>query len=534
MNNDIEYATQFHEETKHSELRLQMSRHYLDWDDRPRPFKVYPDLSSVSLPQDFPIPTADALTSIGSLHPLLPESQFDILTLAQLLFFSAGITREMKHDSGTYYMRAASATGALYPIELYIVSKEMSGLPAGVYHFCPGDFSLVQLRTGDYRSRLAEMAGENPNIMSAPVTIAFTSLAWRNAWKYRDRSYRHWFWDSGVIAANLLAVAYSAGLQTTLAIGFLDAAVNNLLRLEQNREAAVVLAPIGSKLAKDADPVHFTPDPEPVPVLNNPRILPISKRETEHPEIWKLHEASSLVGREEVLQWLHARDKHTVGTIYSKDLSQVHAQDRLDTLGDVILRRGSTRRFSHSAISKDQLLTILYSSTRGVPLDILGEGESIVDIYFIANAVDRLAPGHYYYDRRANLLVQLDSKKELASRNESGYLCLGQPLFSDASAVLFMMTDLNGILKFFGNRGYRACQLEAGTVAGKIYLSSYAQGLGASGSTFYDDAVTESFSPHAQNKAAMIAVGIGMPAYKARSGKILAARLARSQLLSNE
>ncbi|MGI0048482.1 MAG: SagB/ThcOx family dehydrogenase, partial [Nitrososphaera sp.] len=217
----------------------------------------------------------------------------------------------------------------------------------------------------------------------------------------------------------------------------------------------------------------------------------------------------------------------------SKDLSQVQTQDRLDTLGDVILRRGSTRRFTHSAISKNQLSTILYSSTRGIPLEIFGEGESLVDIYLIVNAVDGLAPGHYFYNRQANLLEQLDSKKELASRTESGYLCLGQPLFSDASAVFFMMTDLDAILKTLGNRGYRVCQFEAGAVAGKIYLSTYAQGLGASGSTFYDDAVTESFSPHAQNKAAMIAVGVGMPAYKARTGRILAARLTKSQLLSN-
>lgn len=95
------------------------------------------------------------------------------------------------------------------------------------------------------------------------------------------------------------------------------------------------------------------------------------------------------------------------------------------------------------------------------------------------------------------------------------------------------MTDLEAILKTLGNRGYRACQFEAGAVAGKIYLSTYAQRLGASGSTFYDDAVTESFSPHAQNKAAMIAVGVGMPVYRARSGRILAARLTKSQLLSD-
>jgi SagB-type dehydrogenase family enzyme len=534
MNNDIKHAVQYHEETKHSELRLRMSRHYLDWDDRPRPFKVYPDLPSISLPQDFPIPTADALTAVGSLHSNFPESPLDIAVVAQLLYFSAGITREMKHDSGTYYMRAASATGALYPIELYIVSKDISGLRAGVYHFCPGDFSLAELRSGDYRNILAEMAGGNPDIMSSPVTIAFTSLAWRNAWKYGDRSYRHWFWDSGVIAANLLAVAISSGLRPTLVMGFFDAAVNNLLRLEQQKEAAVVLAPIGTSVAKGADISHYGSDARPVPLLNDPKILQISKREQDHPNIWKLHEASSLTSTDEVTQWLHFGDKHTSRKV---DLNG-HMQEpnkyetKIDALGDVILRRGSTRRFSHAAISKNQLSTILYYSTRGIPLDVLGGRGGLIDIYFIANAVDGLVPGHYFYDQQANSMEQLDSKTELASRTDSGYLCLGQPLFSDASAVLFMMTDLDAVLKTFGNRGYRTCQFEAGVLAGKVYLLSYAHRLGASGSTFYDDAVTESFAPHARNKAPMIALGVGVPAYNSRPGKMLPARLTRIQLLS--
>jgi hypothetical protein len=96
------------------------------------------------------------------------------------------------------------------------------------------------------------------------------------------------------------------------------------------------------------------------------------------------------------------------------------------------------------------------------------------------------------------------------------------------------MADLGAHLKALGNRGYRACQFEAGVVAGRIYLSSYAHGLGASGSTFYDDAVTESFFPHAKDKAAMIAVGVGVPAYKARPGRVLAATLTRAKLLSQQ
>jgi SagB-type dehydrogenase family enzyme len=142
----------------------------------------------------------------------------------------------------------------------------------------------------------------------------------------------------------------------------------------------------------------------------------------------------------------------------------------------------------------------------------------LIDFYLIANDVQGLAPGSYFYNHETHSVEQL---KTLKNRSMSGYLCLGQQLFSDASVVFFLMTDLNLVLTSLGNRGYRVAQIEAGVRVGKIYLSSYAVGLGASGSTFYDDAVTEFFSPHARDKSTMIAVGIGKPAYRARPGRIL-------------
>jgi hypothetical protein len=164
------------------------------------------------------------------------------------------------------------------------------------------------------------------------------------------------------------------------------------------------------------------------------------------------------------------------------------------------------------------LATILKGSTANIPLDFLPDNEALIDFYFIANDVQGLAPGSYFYNVNANSVEQL---KVLKNRSMSGYLCLGQQLFSDASVVFFLMTNLSSVLKSLGNRGYRAAQFEAGVRAGKIYLSSYAVGIGASGSTFFDDAVTEFFSPHAKEKSPMIAVGAGIPAYKARPGRIL-------------
>ena len=551
MNKDIQYILDYHESTKHSEISLMTSRHYLDLDNRPLPFKVYTELLSYALPLDFSQPALDAITSISRIYLQTSENattdislaNLNTKSLAEILFFSGGITREIKYSLSTYYMRAASATGALYPIELYVVCQDLAGLKAGVYHFGPADFRLSQIRTGDYRSELAAAAGDNQSIITSPITIIFTSIAWRNAWKYQARSYRHWFWDSGVIAANLLATTVSMGLSTQLIMGFVDDDVNNLLCLEDQQESAVAMAAIGIGLSKDPKPK----EDKQIPYLPIPKIRPISKAGIiEYPEIWRANQYSKLFSKEEVKDWVNSINNNNNSLVaaassnQSSVLTMILDRQPLSseqyyssngaTLGEVILRRGSSRRFSRSPISYSVLSTILHSSTVGIPMDIFKEnGYSLIDIYLIANDVNGLTPGAYFFNRESDSLEQL---KRNVSRNISGYLCLGQSLFSDASAVLFLMTNLQSILKSFGNRGYRASQFEAGVIAGKIYLAAYAQQIGASGSTFFDDAVTEFFSPHANNKSTMIVVGIGVPAYKANPGKILPPRLTKDQLLT--
>ena len=53
--------------------------------------------------------------------------------------------------------------------------------------------------------------------------------------------------------------------------------------------------------------------------------------------------------------------------------------------------------------------------------------------------------------------------------------------------------------------------MEAGAIGGRMYLSAYAQGLGATGLTFFDDDVINFFAPHATGKAAIFLVAIGKP-----------------------
>jgi SagB-type dehydrogenase family enzyme len=178
----------------------------------------------------------------------------------------------------------------------------------------------------------------------------------------------------------------------------------------------------------------------------------------------------------------------------------------VETIDDVIRRRGSTRRFAALPISAVQLGTILDCATRGVAADY---GASPNDLYLIVNAVDGLPSGTYVYHREQRVIEQLRAG---SFRREAGHLALGQDLAADASVNVYQLCDLEAVLGRFGNRGYRVAQLDAAVTGGKLYLAAYALRLGATGLTFFDDDVTAFFSPHAAGKSVMFLMAIGSDA----------------------
>ena len=146
-NAHLDAALQYHSGTKHTYQSLRMHPHSLDWDNKPLLFKIYPTLEVTRLPRDFHDTGRSALSAIADPGaPSKAETIPDLETLAQLLFFSAGVIRSKKHPDGETFFRAAACTGALYEIELYVVCTDLPGravpgvknppgLAAGVYHF---------------------------------------------------------------------------------------------------------------------------------------------------------------------------------------------------------------------------------------------------------------------------------------------------------------------------------------------------------------------------------------------------------------
>jgi SagB-type dehydrogenase family enzyme len=502
-NANPQIAQTYHDATKHSYTSIRTNAHFMDWSIQPLPFKIYPTLDPTPLPDELRQSGVAALSAVAESIAANTNAAPDLEAVAQLLYLSAGITRKRSYPGGELYFRAAACTGALYEVELYLVCGELNNLEAGIYHFAPAEFGLRRLRAGDFRHVLVDATGNEPAIAHAPLTIICTCTYWRNAWKYQARTYRHFGWDNGTLLANLLAVATALGLPARVVCGFVDASVNRLLDVDPQREVAFSLVALGHS------PALPLPSPAEISPLHL-ETVPLSRREVDYPIMREMHAASSLESAEEVEAWRG----HTPTTILHSSTQPIvrlqplsDAEIPRDPIEQVIQRRGSTRKFARSPITLPQLSIILDRATRGVPADFLvPPGAQLNDLYLIVHAVEGLKPGAYAFHRGRGLLECL---KEGDFRADAGYLGLQQALPADAAVDIFFLADLRPILGRFGNRGYRAVELEAGILGGKLYLAAYAQRLGATGLTFFDDDVTRFFSPHAAGKSAIFLLALG-------------------------
>src|SRR5213593_1548716 len=273
-NHDVRVARAFHDATTHTPASIRTSGHTLEWDIKPFPFKVYTDLPTISLPRDVDLAEVDTLRALDP-AARTEGGPLTLGRLAALLYYTAGVTRKKTYPGGGEVLfRAAASTGALYQTEVYVAAGDVEGLEAGLYHFCPGDFALRRLREGDVRGALAEAAADD-TIGRAAATVVLSAIYWRNTWKYQARGYRHLFWDSGTMLANLLAAASALGQAPRVDTGFVDRDVNRLLGLDAEREAALELVVLGPG----------TTPPAPAIDIEEIRydVVPLSSSEVDYP-----------------------------------------------------------------------------------------------------------------------------------------------------------------------------------------------------------------------------------------------------------
>ncbi len=479
-------ADAIHDSTKHGTPPVEPERlvqyRRLDPDNAPEPFKRYRNRPISPLPRALVPSTHPAVAVLSGAQG--DGKPLDVSLLATLLYLTAGVTRTTEASARRkIYFRAAMSAGNLHPVEVYVVAGPgMAGVPAGVHHFAPLEFGLTELRSGDFRGSLS---------LSAPIALIFTGVVWRTTWKYGERGWRHLYWDTGAMLANLLSAAEAHGVDAHVFAGFADQTVNDLLGIDGVDEVPIAVVALGSQAGTKAGPIlNLAPlHLEVVQVAPNPIRLPLVVDA----------QAGSALTIDDIDDWLLAARAVSSNVPTSIDLPPSAPEEPIEA---VILRRGSTRAMRHDSIGQHQLMWPLAAATRAVTLDAT-PGGTLLEHYVNAHAIDGLQPGAYRWSSSSVELIASDE----SARKVSAGLCLNQPLGGDSAYTVFHNARLDPIMDALGSRGYRVAQLEAGIVSGRLALAAFALGLGATGLTFFDDLVSHYFDTAA---LPMLATAVGV------------------------
>ncbi|MFA5082151.1 MAG: nitroreductase family protein [Hydrogenophilaceae bacterium] len=185
----------YHERTKHRLDKYAAGPGSLDWDAQPSPFRHWPGTEVVHLPRDPATPTV-AWDELPAERRAAPPT---LANLSVLLRHAVAITAWKQYGEARWSLRAHPSSGNLHPTETWLFARGIDGLADGLYHYQPEDHSLE--RRADFASGKA--SGE-PGLW-----LGFSSIAWREAWKYGERAFRYCQLDLGHV---LGAVACAAAL----------------------------------------------------------------------------------------------------------------------------------------------------------------------------------------------------------------------------------------------------------------------------------------------------------------------------------
>ena len=416
-------------------------------------FKRYTQqLPLVPLPRDLPATTAPAVAVLAGTADIT-RSELDLPALSRLLHLSAGVVRTMERPYGTYLFRAAGSAGGRFPLEVYLAVPDGLALPAGVHWYHPGDHALVKV-------------GPAPRGASAALVV--TGVPWRTGWRYRERGYRHVYWDAGTMLAQMLAVADSAGLTAQLHTRFPDTEVAALIGADGVHEWPVALIALGVD----------------VPALDPRGAVEVGEIDAA-PVEFPLITAAQRAG-----------ECDTLGAPWDRGGPVDAAVQGTDPMEAVVLARGSQRLMDPTRGLPESLLrTSLRAAVRGVDLPHR----------VVVHNVEGLTPGLYRYPDLSAPVRAGDMRDELYR------VSLDQGLARDAAFVVIAATQVSAL----DDHEYREAQLAAGLVMGRLHLLAYAHGASASGMTFLDSEVSALLG---ESLDALLFTCVGVPDYASAAG----------------
>ncbi|MDY6973612.1 MAG: SagB/ThcOx family dehydrogenase [Thermodesulfobacteriota bacterium] len=513
---DYQKVLRYHDRTKHHPHQYARSLGYMDWANQPDPFRHFSGAVTTSLP----------LSHVDDTPPyarLFEPDRVDPapLTLASVsLFFehSLAISAWKKQGLSTWPLRCNPSSGNLHPTECYAALPAIEDLHdrAALYHYEAYRHLLerrLDLPADVWNALLAPTLAHQP----WAFLIGLTSIAWRESWKYGERSFRYLHLNAGHALACLRFAATALGWRVTVLAepGNADAAA--LLGTDRDsdfpdheQEDAAFIATV-----TPAGPVDY----KMTPALDLEKLGAVSGLPTSSTasQLSKHHEDWSIVA-----EITHATSKpRTVAASRlpspppDRPVRGLPPPMGSHTARHVILGRRSAVAYDRkTSIPSDTLwrmLTLLMPTGLTPPWDP-NDWALSVHLCLFAHRIDGLAPGLYALGRSPESIGRLRSAMRSDFRwshppgcpdylpffllekgnlqNLSAHLSLGQEIAGDGAFSLAMLADFEGPLRQAGPWMYRRIHWEAGMIGQLLYLEAEANGIRGTGiGAYFDDVV---------------------------------------------
>jgi SagB-type dehydrogenase family enzyme len=486
---------EYHEATKHSAESLRRWHHVLDWANMPDPFRHYEGAPVVDLPADAPalrIPALELLYGATG-HTVAADGP---AFLSQLLFHSAAISASKRAatPASRYALRVNPSSGNLHPTEFHFITRGLDQWPDGLYHYRPSSHMAERRALGHFE----------PGPAGGAVSIVFvlTSIAWREAWKYRDRAYRYCLLDMGHAWQALTLAGRAMGCAGYASGRFPDDEVAGWCRLAGDEWPMLVVELHGASIPvrqSDGDP----------PAWSAGRANQLSVRQIPYASIDEMHEATKLDASK--TEGLPTVEPAPAGR---GEIQLPSPASPLRAFGEVARTRRSALDFQGGTrgMSLAQLAGLLAAATQPFAADFAGA--RFVQLYLYAHRVDGLPQGVYRHWPEHAELEQIRAGDQRAA---AAGLSLGQDLAGNACVAFSMVADLDRATSAHGDRGYRYVHFEAGGIGQRLYLAAEALGLRATGiGAFFDDEVHRYLNPASGDRQVVYHFSIGHPVPDAR------------------
>ncbi|HLL81987.1 MAG TPA: TOMM precursor leader peptide-binding protein [Longimicrobium sp.] len=170
--------------------------------------------------------------------------------LSRVLFFASGVTGQLTPGDGEPRpIRGAPSAGALYPLDVEVITAPGGELPAGRYRYYPEPHALQPVPGGAQLREFTEHTFFGEALAGAAAIVVLTATFERTQRKYGERGYRYVLLEAGHVAQNLLLGAAALGMEAAPLGGFLDREIDRLLGVDGLTRSCVYMVALGKRPA---------------------------------------------------------------------------------------------------------------------------------------------------------------------------------------------------------------------------------------------------------------------------------------------